>query len=562
MEEIKSKVDIVQLVGEYVPLKRAGRNFKGLCPFHGEKTPSFMVNPELQIFKCFGCGLGGDVYSFLQRIEGLEFGEALQTLADRVGVKLVSYRPSQSEELKEKLISINTLAAEVYHFILTSHRLGQPALAYVKSRGLTDETISDFKLGYAPAKWDVLTKFLTAKKKIPLAQAESAGLTIADKKYDRFRDRLMFPITNHRGQIVGFTGRLLPWSKDTSGKYVNSPDSEVFHKSDLLYGLDHSRSAIKSTGTAVIVEGQMDFLPSFQAGVKNVVASGGTALTARQIELLRRLGDTVILALDADIAGDAAVRRGIEVAEKAGLIIKVVPPGEKYKDPGEWATADPQGWAAAIASAMPIYDFYLQSAVTRHGTDVVAKKRIARELLPIWATIDDDIVRAHYIRQLADVLGVGEEDVRNQLVKISNPKSQVPNNSQILNPKSQVSRREVLEAYLVELALKGEKVDQLLSPPVVKWIATPFWHRVVSHWDKGAKSAKKLIGRLPAELRGKVEELILKEDGYSDREWEKTVHRLEEVAVREEIAQYKSQAQPDAKLVRLTSRLAQLTKQD
>ena len=546
VEEIKSKVDIVQLVGEYVPLKRAGRNFKGLCPFHGEKTPSFMVNPELQICKCFGCGKGGDAYAFLQAIEGMEFGEALQALAKRVGVKLVSYRPSQTEEMRERLIYLNLLAADVYHYLLTKHRLGQPALAYVKGRGITDATLAKFKLGYAPATWDTLATFLVAKKKIPLAEVEQAGLVVAGKKYDRFRDRLMFPINNHRGQTVGFTGRLLPWSDDRGGKYVNTPDTQIFHKSEMLYGLDIARGDIKSAGAAILVEGQMDVLPNWQAGVKNVVAVSGSALTGRHVELLRRLCDTVVMALDADFAGDAAARRGIEVAEKAGLMIKVVPPSDKFKDPGEWVTADAAGWQQAIAQAIPIYDFYLQSAVKRYGLDVVGKKKAARELLPLWAQIDDEIIKAHYILKLAEVLGVGEADVRAQLAKVSSlgPADQAEKSPGEAVP---ATHREIIEEYIVDLALKGKKVAELAKLP----IKSKFWLKVVQELTKSQE-----VTKLPAEIKDRVQGLFLTENEYSDKEWRKAKDRLELLEIGEDLT---ATADP-ARAVKLGRRKGELTK--
>ena len=545
VEEIKSKVDIVQLIGEYVPLKRAGRNFKGLCPFHGEKTPSFMVNPELQIFKCFGCGKSGDCYSFLQFIEGMEFGEALSALAKRVGVTLVSYKPSQIEEVKERLIHINTLSADVYHYFLTAHKLGAKALDYIQGRGISGETIAKFKLGYAPPAWDVLVKFLVGKKKLRIDDIEQAGLVIPGKKYDRFRDRLMFPINNHRGQTVGFTGRQLPWSQAMGGKYVNSPDSEIFHKSEILYGLDLARSDIKAHGEAIVVEGQMDLLPSVQAGIANIVAIGGTALTTRQIELLRRLGDTVTMALDADFAGDSAARRGIELAEKAGLIIKIVNSSDRYKDPGEWASTDLPSWQQAVQESIPIYDFYLQSAVKRYGLDIIGKKKIAQELLPLWARIDDQIVAAHYIQKLATTLGVGEDDVRTQLAKVATGASTVAN-AKVESTPNVDSDRQGKEAYVVELALKGQRVPDLLKLP----IHSPFWQKVVQYLAKNSD-----IKDLPPEIREKVQNLFLNENDYSDKDWAKAVSLLEKIDIQERVAGSTPEEQ-----VKLFKRKNELTK--
>lgn len=579
VEEIKGKTDIVELIQEYVPLKRAGRNYKGLCPFHGEKTPSFMVNPELQIFKCFGCGEGGDAYSFLQRIEGMEFGEALRNLADRVGVKLVSYRPSQQEELKDTLLQTNYLAGEYYHYVLTKHNLGIQAREYLKDRGVTNEAIEIFKLGFAPEGWDFLLSYLSGKKGFKEEDIERAGLAIKSQSdretkkqsyYDRFRNRIMFPLNNPRGQTVGFSGRVMPGADEKAGgKYVNTPETEIYHKSGILYGYDLARSAIKAENTSVLVEGQMDVIGSWQAGVPNSVGVGGTALTDRQIELLKRVGETVIMALDADQAGDAAARKGIEAAGKTGLIVKVVDirKGRKYKDPGEWATDDPDGWKEAVKKAVVVYDFYLDSAVSRHGLDVVGKTRIGRELLPIWRNIEDEIVKAHYVKKLAEVLGVEEEDIRQQMVKSQVPKlnSQIPKNNQMTNERMKKSRREVVEEYIVGLALRGSKANLLATKPMNQMIKTDFWKKVIDQVAgfKPQTPIRELIKQMPAELRGRVEELMLNEEEPAGDEWEKewkeAAGELETIGIREQITGYKHQEGKMKEVAKLAKRLSELT---
>jgi DNA primase len=466
VEEIKQKTDIVEIISDHVTLKKAGRNYKGLCPFHGEKTPSFMVNPELQIYKCFGCGEGGDVFSFLQKIEGMEFGEVLKMLAKRTGVKLVSYKPTGVEEEKERLISINNLACEAYHYVLTKHDSGKRALEYLKSRNIGEEEIEKFKLGFAPGGWDFLVKFLGVKKNMKLEDVEKAGLVIRVMReggrtgyYDRFRERIMFPLNNQRGQTVGFSGRVLPGSDEKAGgKYINSPETQIYHKGELLYGLDITRSEIKKLNKAVVVEGEIDAIASCKAGIENVVAIKGSALTPKQVELLRRVCDEVVLALDADMAGDAAARRGIEVAESVGLIIKVVKM-KGAKDPGELAMENPQEWKKCVEEAVVIYDFYLNSAVERYGLDVVGKQRIGRELLPIWAKIGDEIVKAHYIKKLASILGVDEEDVRAQIKKASPLEMKIEaKTEEVKRLKPSSLRREVLEEYVVGLLVGGDRV--------------------------------------------------------------------------------------------------------
>ena len=545
VEEVKNKVDIVEIVSEHVMLKKAGRNYKGLCPFHGEKTPSFMVNPELQIYKCFGCGEGGDVYSFLQKIEGMEFGEALLTLAGRAGVTLTSYRPSQGEEIRNKLIEINTLAAEAYHYLLMKHKAGRKALEYLRGRGINKDSLETFRLGYAPEEWEFLVKYLTKKKDFKMDDLRRAGLVVEGRNYDRFRNRIMFPLADGRGRIFGFAGRQMPGADEKAGgKYVNTPETEIYRKSELLYGLDSARSEIKKEGWAGAVEGQMDLIPSWQAGVRNVVGIGGTALTERQVEVLRRLTDTLVLALDTDFAGDAAARRGIEVADKAGFIIKMVKL-RGVKDPGEMATANPEEWKKAVGEAIPVYDFYIESAVERFGLRVEGKKKIGQELLPIWVKISDEIVKAHYIKKLAEVLGVGEEDVRKQMEKTSN--SKFPDSNQLPIEQAKKTRREVVEEYLVGLAVNAKAFDKLRE--AAKWFKTEFWKRVAAELEE-----KKDVRKLPAELRSRIEGLVFLEDEWSEKEWMRAMDELEEVAIREQIGA------EEGDVMVLTKRLAELTK--
>ncbi len=550
VEEVKGKIDIVELVGQYVALKKAGRNFKGLCPFHGEKTPSFMVNPELGIYKCFGCGEGGDAYSFLQKIEGMDFSEALSSLAKRVGVELISYKPSQGEQLREKLLSINSLAAEIYQYMLGEHKLGVEALKYIKERGLTSESIKKFRLGFAPNSWDFLYKFLTVKKKYSLDMVRKTGLVVEGKNYDRFRNRIIFPLANPRGQVVGFAGRILPNPNEQipnpnlGAKYVNTPETEVYHKGELLYGFDITRAEIKSAGICVVVEGEIDMIASWQAGVKNVVAIKGSALTEKQVELLSRMCDTIILGLDADMAGDKAARRGIEIAQKRGMFVKVVSFDGKYKDPGEMAIADSNLWKEVVAKAVGIYDFYISSAVKRYDTSSQGKVRIVRELTPILAEIDDEIMKSGYVQKLAMVLDVREEDVRAQMAKAPNALPADATHQAFQAGKLQIPRREILEEYVIELALKGGKMGGL---PEMK---TDFWKRVAEELAKDSDPRK-----LPEELRERTQILLLKEGEFKEKEWETALRELEELDTRAKIGSGEGDVR------KLTKRLSELTKE-
>lgn len=572
VEEVKGKVDIVELIQEYLPLKKAGRNFKGLCPFHGEKTPSFMVNPELQIFKCFGCGVGGDVFVFLEKIEGMEFGEALQHLAKRVGIQLVSYKPTQGEQEKERLMQLNEWAAQAYHFALVQHQTGRVALEYLTGRGVSIESIEKFRLGFAPEGWDFAIRFLVQKKKYRIEELERAGLVVRKSGvvgvtgnlrdfYDRFRNRIMFPLSNHRGQIVGFAGRVMPGADEKSGgKYVNTPETEIYHKSSLLFGLNITRSEIKTQGCAVVVEGEIDAIASYQAEVKNVVAIKGSALTEKQVELLHRLAETIVLALDGDLAGDAAARRGIEIADNAGMIIKVVNAGsvevnpKKYKDPGEWAMADAEGWKIAVEKAIPIYDFYIQSAVERYGLEAIGKKKIGQELLPIWAKISDEIMKAHYIQKLGEILGVGEEVVREQMGKsgVIVEVKKVGGEQKVAERKQ--DRREGIEKDLMRLALQGRKVKELTSFPLKDWIGGVFWRRVIEELERGVE-----INQLSGELRPKVQELLLTEWVFEEKEWERALGELE----KEHLKEVRSKLNPEKELEKIRDidkRILELTK--
>lgn len=416
--EIKSKIDIVDLVSGYVGIKKAGKNYKGLCPFHKEKTPSFMVSPELQIFKCFGCSKGGDIFTFLQEIEGIEFPEALRMLADRAGVKLESHRPSPQEEKRKQILAVNSLAKEYFSYILTKHRVGERARDYLNNRGIKKETIETFGLGYAPDSWESLAKFLTGKKYsvTTLLAAGVVRLRERDKSpYDFFRGRIIFPFFGHNQSIVGFAGRTLGQNEP---KYINIGETPTFKKGSFLYGLSQAKMAIKQEKSAIVVEGPFDVISPFQAGTQNIVGSQGTALTLEQIKLLKRYTPNISLCYDTDLAGDSAAKRGIDLAEERGLSVKVVTLPEGYKDPDEMAQKDPTAWKEAAGKAVSVYDFFFSSTFKKHDlSSALGKKRAAAELLPIIKAIPDEIERAHYVQRLASALETDAGVVRAAMEK-------------------------------------------------------------------------------------------------------------------------------------------------
>lgn len=467
IELIKSKINIVDLIQEYLPLKKSGINFKANCPFHQEKTPSFMVSPERQIWHCFGCSRGGDVFKFLMEKEGLEFKDALEILAQKAGVVLKKGTRDKGKGESDRLYEINQKAAQFYNYLLTENKVGIKALSYLQNRGITLATIKKFNLGYAPQNWETLVKFL---KNRGFTQQEliDSGLIVTSSRggYDRFRGRIMFPLSDSRGRVLGFSGRVLG---DDLPKYINTPQTKIFDKSHFLLGLDLSKSVIKEKNVAIIVEGEMDFLMSFQSGVKNVVASKGTALTQSQVEEIKKYASTILLCFDIDLAGDAASRRGIEIADNAGLNVKVIefdPDSigvDLPKDPAELIQKDIELWKKAVDNAVPIYDYYLKSVSLRFNPkQAIGKRQIFAELLPIWSKISDPITREHYIEKLAAFLQIKDDFVRTELKKYQNSIGS-KSYTKVLDNQSEITfvpsknitfdRREMLEQYLIALLL-------------------------------------------------------------------------------------------------------------
>lgn len=419
IDDVKQKIDIVDYVGQFVALKKAGRNFKGLCPFHQEKSPSFVVSPDRQIWHCFGtCGEGGDVIGFLMKWENLEFFEALKELAEIAGVKLEN---SSIDDLawkrKEKLYAINILASKFYQYLLHETEFGKKAKRYLLNRGLSEKIIKTFELGYAPSSWDSLYKFLL-KKNYLQTEIAATGLIIdgTGKAYDRFRNRIMFPLKDSRGNIAGFSGRLL--NKDSrSAKYVNTPETEIYHKRDLLYGLNLTKDAIRKADNAIIVEGEFDLISPYQHGIDNIVAIKGSALTQEQLSVIKRFTKKVTLALDTDPAGAEAMKRGIEVAEKMDFDIHVVE-FSSGKDPDEAVLNNKVQFIKDVNSAVPIYDFLMKAARRKYPEDSsIDKKKIADELIPFFRLISNPIVKSHYIRQLSAMLDVQEKSVEAMLYR-------------------------------------------------------------------------------------------------------------------------------------------------
>lgn len=484
VEEVKSKVDIVTIIGERVDLKKAGRNFKANCPFHSEKSPSFVVSPEMQIFKCFGCGESGDVYSFLEKFEGMEFYEALKYLADRVGVKLTDHKGTLTSK-KDHLYTVNMFAKSFYSWVLLNHRAGEKAYQYFKKdRGLKDSTIKEFGLGFSPETPFALERFLVQKKKLHVADLVEAGLLYkgARGNFDRFAGRAIFPLADHRDNIVGFAGRLLPGARADLAKYINTPETPIYHKSSVLFGLNISKREIKNKDYAIVVEGELDMIVAWQAGYKNTVALKGSAFTQEQVKLLSRFTKRIILALDADLAGDAAARRGIEIAQKEDFEIKVVQLGD-FKDPDEMIRKDKTFFGKKLKTAIGIWDFILSSIFSKYNlADGNAKGKVSDEVIPVLASIDDKIVQAHYVQKVAEKLDVPVEAVIAELQQGGGKDGSEKSVKELVNiSQKKKDRTEILEERLLAILfahnpkkLADEKYDDLFESNFAKRVVEEF----------------------------------------------------------------------------------------
>ena len=427
---IKDKLDIADFISEYIQLKPAGINHKGCCPFHQEKTPSFMVNRERQRWHCFGCSKGGDIFSFLQEIEGMEFVEALKFLADRAGVQLEFRSSEVNSSQKNRIKEINKEATRFFYNFLLKMPASRNALKYLEERGLTQETIENWQIGFVPDQWELLTKYLL-KKGYSIDDLVASGLTIKregasnqnqSSYYDRFRGRIMFPIWDVHDTVVGFTGRVLVETEKSGGKYVNTPQTVVYDKSRVVFGLNKAKSEIKSKDLIVMVEGQMDVIACHQVGMTNVVATSGTAMTEQQVKLLKRYSNNMSIAFDADVAGQAAAKRGIDLAMSEGMDVKVIIiPDGKGKDPDECIKNNKQVWFDSVANAKGIMDWYFSKALeAKDLSDPKQKQNIADILLKEIILIPYAVEQDHWLRELGTKLNVDVSVLRENMAQIKN----------------------------------------------------------------------------------------------------------------------------------------------
>ncbi len=550
-ELVRQKTDMVTLVGSVVSLKQAGANFKGLCPFHHEKSPSFMVNPELGIFKCFGCGEGGDCFAWMMKTEGMSFGEALRYLAKEAGVKLSGRIDDKADSLRQEVLECLAMAGRFYHYLLTKHKVGDRAKEYLLNRGVSFESMVEFGLGWAPDDWDGLQRALGSKG-VRVEIMEQAGLVMRRESggyYDRFRGRVMFELRNGRGQVVGVAGRILD-PKTEAPKYINSPETSVYHKGELLYGLDLTKNEVRNSKKIIIVEGELDMISSYQSGVKNVVALKGTALTDAQVSLVKRYAEEVILALDMDFAGDKAARRGIGMAEKAGLSVKMVrlPEG---KDPDDIAREDEGLWQKLVKDAIDVYEFWLDSSLERYDVSSgYGKKKIFEELIPLWREIDNEILQAHWVGELARRTGVDENLVWRQMRSVRDV-MEMGNEERVENDGGELETVMVVVGWYLQNDIEELKKSEWKELIDLVWFGKMIKYLEKNKWDKD---------NLPAEISDNVEEAMMRADlvGLKSETAKKWRNVVFEKAINKKILKLKLSDLDDEKMARESGRLNQM----
>lgn len=517
VQQIKERLSIQDIIAPYVKLTRAGRSLRGLCPFHKEKTPSFHVSPERGTWHCFGCGLGGDGFSFIEKVEGVDFKGALKILAEKAGVTIEYSSRGNPEDAskKERLHALMNRASEWY----ASHHPGSSAETYAKQRGLSNETIAAWRLGFAPDAWRELLEALTAEG-FTVPELLAAGLVKeADGKpgtyYDRFRNRLMFPIRDAAGRVVAFTGRAL--ADDDLAKYLNSPETELYHKSDVLFGMDAAKDAIRTRGFTMLVEGQIDVLHAHQAGFTNAVALSGTALSDRHLDLMKRFSENLMLVLDADPAGLKATARSAELALYAGLRVKAarLPKG---KDPADLISEDAAEFGKRVVAAKPIVEFFL-AELAQQESDPHRLLRLAENIvLPLINAIPSPMERDHFIQAAARALGLSSEAVRESLKRI--PKySATPNGLTSVGIQGRPPARPAVE-------LRSEQLIAVLHA----YPDSPLAQRVKKEYFRITEAQEVPIAQLPESALFSAEETFGEDPDEAAAD--ELLHAFEEAVIR------------------------------
>ena len=473
VEEIKNRLNILDVVGSYVKLTKTGINYRGVCPFHKEKSPSFFVNPSRQLWHCFGCGAGSSLFDFIMKIEGVEFGDALRILAAKAGVQLKRENVQLRTE-RQRLYEICELATKFFQKQLESG-VGKEAQDYLQKRGISKDSIGQWRIGYSPDKWSALTEFLISRG-YQRAEIIKAGVAIQKENnpqdsYDRFRGRIIFPVFDINGQPIGFGGRV--FKQQETAKYINTPQTLLYDKSGTLYGLHNAKVGVRKQSQCVVTEGYTDVIMCHQAGFDNVVAASGTALTERHLGILKRYTENLVLAFDMDVAGDSATKRGINLAEEQGFNIRIIEhygDDNKKSDPADIILKDPKIWEESLTKAKSIMDYYYDSAFAQFDkASPEGKKNIGAVVLPAIKRLPNKIEQSHWIQKLAQGLQVTEDIILQELAKIKTEKrwagssEPLPQEHDEKKAVSEAGRKTLLEEKIVALVLKSPDLITLIT---------------------------------------------------------------------------------------------------
>ena len=484
IDEVKQKLDIVEVIGQYVQLTKSGRTFRAPCPFHSEKKPSFFVYPEQQSWHCFGaCNTGGDVFSFIMKEEGLDFGDALRALAEKTGVAIPSQAKSEAEDKARDIIfQINQAASQYFHNLLLNSPAAAKARQYLESRGVNEKSISDFQLGYSLPSWEALKLYLT-EKGFGEADLINAGLLIrteeSGKTHDRFRDHIIFPIMDDRGRATGFGARVLD---NSSPKYVNSPQTRIFDKSGSLYGIHLSRSFIREQNLAVLVEGYMDVIIAHQYGFGNVIAPMGVAITEKQINQIKKITRSIALALDPDAAGEDAAMKCVSYENALDAEVKVItlPAG---KDPDEVIKEDKQQWQSRVEKAIPVIEFTINAITSRLDLKTTAGKTGAvNKLLPVIAEVKAGPRQYEYLTKLSLAVGIDDKTLEAALGRFKNDRRSKETRSQAIQKATRPIGANPVEEYLLALLLKHPEIKPKCMDVPIEYFENSENQTIFSHF--------------------------------------------------------------------------------
>lgn len=533
IEEIKSRLNIVDVVGSYIKLEKAGINYRARCPFHNEKSASFFVSPSRQLWHCFGgCNEGGDIFKFVMKIEGVDFVDALKLLADKAGVVLrkesEDYQKIKNE--RQTLIDLLERSCKFYIAQLEKSKTGKEAIEYLLKRGMKEETIKDWRLGYAPDAWTGLADYLIGQG-FEKEDIVNAGLGIkkdTQKFFDRFRSRIMFPILDLNSQVAGFTGRI--FNTDDEAKYLNTPNTLLYDKSRALYGMDKAKLEVRQKDFCVLVEGNVDCIMSHQAGIKNCIAVSGTALTPLHLGIIKRYSSNLVLAFDMDLAGNNATKKGIDLAMKNGFNVKVISMVAE-KDPADIILLEgEEKWRDLVNLAKPINEFYFELAFKDRNPEILEeKKKIIFDLLPILKKIDNNIEQSYWIENMSHRLKIKDEDIRTELKKV---KIEENNNieERVVNIKEKKMRKEMLEEDLLSLAListvKASELTEEMTDTFSSQIKEIFL-KIKKNEDLGSSDLLNYI-LIRSELMKDIEDFDV------NHEWGKCLSELESLIKKEE----------------------------